>query len=128
MTTFKWLVRLKIVTNLGLAIYMLLHPVVFAQLLRFEDVPDPAWIQAFAIAVIFLTMGYVPSAIAPLKTRAANLYILIAPIVPIILLFWLAWPADNFGFRWVAIYEFASALLLGITFQRGWIADLMTKP
>ena len=128
MTSYKWCVRVRVVLNLVLALYILLRPDDFVKLLRLESETDPAWVQAFAIAVIFLTMAYIPSTVAPLKARSTNVFILVGPILPIILLFWLGWSDPNRGFLWLAAYELIFAILLGSTFKRGWIAELMKKP
>jgi hypothetical protein len=136
MTTFKWLVRLRIFANLTLAVFALGWPERFLVLLRFADPNSPQvaqqvlWAQAFGVAYIFLTLAYVPSAIAPARTPLNNILIAVAPIIPILLFFWLAWQMPWWwgGFLWVALYELGFALLLDLTLRREWIALLMTRP
>ncbi|MGI9411507.1 MAG: hypothetical protein ACR2OV_15620 [Hyphomicrobiaceae bacterium] len=126
--SYQWAVRLRIALNVIAAIFMLWMPKEFIELLRFRVEPPLEWVQAFAILVIFVTFAYVPSAIAALRARAANAFVIAAPIIPVILLFWLGGSAWWEGFFWIALYELAFALLLGMTFQNDWIADLMSKP
>ncbi len=125
MTSFKWLVRLRILANLVLAGYFMIYaPVELMKLLDIgggERVQD--WIRVAGILYIFITMGYLPSAYSPLKTKVANLFPLLAPILPAILFVWLGGK-----FMWFAIYEFVFLLLLNFSHRRGWIAELQSKP
>lgn len=135
MTTFKWLVRLRIFANLILAGFMLWAPAAFLELLGFTEpgvAPGDAqerWAQALGIAYLFLTFVYIPPAINPARTMMSNAVVVLAPVLPIALFFWLAWKM-NFagGFLCIALYELAFALLLNTVFKRAWIADLMSKP
>lgn len=135
MTTFKWLVRFRILANLLLAGFILYAPQKFIEMFGFADPNSQAvagqelWAQAFAIAYIFLTLAYVPSAIAPTRTPVSNLYVAFAPIVPIILFFWLAFRMTWWGgFLWIAVYELLFALALNTTLKREYLGDLMTRP
>jgi hypothetical protein len=135
MNTFKWLVRLRILGNLLLAGFILYAPQYFLEAFGFADPGSAAltgqqlWAQAFGIAYIFLTLAYVPSAIAPMRTPVSNFYVAFAPIIPIVLYFWLAFQMPWWGgFLWIALYELLFALALNMTLKREWLAELMTRP
>ena len=129
MTSYKWSVRLRILANLALAIYALWMPGEVIKLLRLETPSDPVWVQAFAILVIFVTLAYVPSTVAPLKSRShqrvhpgrtycADHSVVLARV-----------GRKDIAVSWLwRFYELAFAVLLWFTFQRGWVADLMSKP
>lgn len=124
MTAFKWAVRLRILANLVLAVFMLWAPdKLIAKLGFLNAAAIEPWVQAAGIFYIFITAGYVPSAFAPRKTVTANIFPLIAPILPIILFFWLGG-----GFLWFALYELIFVIILNVAHRRGFIASLMAKP
>ena len=68
---------------------MLWKPDQFVRLLQFSEPTPDSWVQVLAIAIIFLTFAYIPSAIAPLRARSTNFFIIAGPVIPIILLFWI---------------------------------------
>ena len=124
MTAFKWVNRLRILLNLILAICLLWCPQIILNFLRIEIAETAKDFAAFAgVFYIFITSAYIPSAFAPLKTQVSNVFPLLAPIIPIILLF-----ALGKHFIWIALYELVFAILLNFTHRRGWIEDLMKSP
>src|SRR5262245_19864745 len=127
MAAFMWLVRLRIAANLVLAGYfMLWHPHRLASVLGLEAPSDPAWIRALGAAYVFVALAYVPSAIAPRRCMPSNLFVILGPILPIILLLVVAWSSS--GVIWLVAYELLFAIVLSIAFQRGFVAEVMSKP
>jgi hypothetical protein len=127
MTAFKWLVRLRIVANLALVAYfMLWDPQKLADALRVEVPVDFAWVRALGIVYAFVTIAYLPSAIAPSRCMPNNLFVLLGPILPIIMFVAIGWSSR--GFLWFAAYELLFAIALSITFHREFVADVMSKP
>ena len=126
MTAFKLLVRFRIAANLALAGYLLWAPERLAKMLLIEVPNDPAFMHALAIAYVFLALAYLPSAISPRTCMANNLFVLLGPIVPVILLLVIGWSSP--ALMWLAAYELAFAVALNVGFRRGYVAELMTKP
>ena len=124
MATFKWLVRLRIAANLVLAVYfMIWDPDPLIKFMGFTGTGIADWVRAAGALYIFVTFAYLPSAVMPDKARVANLFPTFAPILPILLFFWLGG-----GFIWFGLYELVFLLALNLTYRRAWIADLMQKP
>ncbi len=124
MTAFKWSNRLRIFFNLILAIFLIWYPENILGLMKIEVTELAKDFVAIAgVFYIFISAAYVPSAFAPLKVQVSNVFPLLAPIIPIILLFSL-----GKHFIWLAFYELVFALLLNFTHRRGWIEDLMKAP
>lgn len=124
MSGFKWAVRLKMLANLSLAITMLLSPKILVDLFSLPGgTAAYPWLQAIGIFYVFITFGYLPSAFAPSKTLAANLFPLLGAVVPICLLLW-----QGGGFFWLAIYELFFLVILNVAHRRGYIAALMALP
>jgi hypothetical protein len=59
---------------------------------------------------------------------SSNLFVVLGPIVPIVVLAWLGLTVPSRAALALAIYETIFVLLLSRTLQRGWLADLATKP
>ena len=128
MTAFKWLARVRIVANLALGGLLLCAPALPFNWL-YEDVPQPVWIvRVVGIALIYVALAHVASAIAPQLAMSSNLFVVLGPLLPIALLVWLGLTVPSRAALFLAFYESVFVLLLSRTFQRGWLADLATKP
>ena len=127
MTAFKWLVRLRIATNVVIAGYLMLWaPQHLATILGMDAPPNLVWIQTLGVLYIFVTLAYLPSAIAPSRNLPSNIFVLLGPILPIILLLVIGWSSR--GLMWLALYELVFVVLLNVAFRRGFVAELMLKP
>jgi hypothetical protein len=125
MTAFKYLVRLHIVANVVLAAYLMLWaPQKLAGILLLEAPAE--LIRGLGILYMFVTLAYLPSAIAPRTCMPNNLFVLLGPILPIIMFAVIGWSSR--GFLWFAAYELLFAVALNVGFRRGYVADLMAKP
>ena len=125
MTAFKWLVRLHIVANVVLAAYfMLWDPQKLANALLLEAPAE--LVRALGIIYIFVTLAYLPSAIAPSRCMPSNLFVLLGPILPIIMFVTIGWSSR--GFLWLAAYELLFTVVLNVGFRRDYVADLMARP
>jgi hypothetical protein len=125
MTAFKWLVRLRIFATVALAAYLMLWaPQKLADLLLLEAPAE--LIRALGILYIFVTLAYLPSAIAPSRCMPSNLFVLLGPILPIIMFAAIGWSSR--GFLWLAAYELLFAVALNVSFRRDYVADLMARP
>ena len=125
MTTFKWLVRLRIVANIALAGYLMLWaPQKLAGALGLEAPAE--LIRALGTLYIFVTLACLPSAIAPSRCMPNNLFVLLGPILPIVMLVVIGWTSR--GFMWLAAYELVFTIALNMVFRRDYVADLMSKP
>jgi hypothetical protein len=127
MTAFKWLVRLRIATNVAIAGYLMLwQPQELAAILGMDAPPNLVWIQTLGVLYIFVTLAYLPSAIAPSRTMPSNVFVLLGPVLPIVLLFAIGWGSR--GLMWMALYELVFLVVLNVAFRRGFVAELMQKP
>ena len=125
MTAFKWLVRLRIIANVALAGYLMLW--VPQKLAGILGLGAPAeLIRALGTLYIFVTLAYLPSAIAPSRCMPNNLFVLLGPILPIVMFVVIGW--TSWGFMWLAAYELVFAIALNMVFRRDYVADLMAKP
>ena len=128
MTTFKWVVRLRVVANLVLGTLLILRPSLPFEWLH-ETSPRPEWIVSMVgVALIYVALAHVASAVAPSIAMSSNLFAILGPIVPIGLLVWLGLAVPSRVALTLAFYEAVFVLLLSRTFQRDWLADLATKP
>jgi len=128
MMTFKWAARLRILLNLALGTLLLFWPALPFEWLG-EQTPRPEWIvSVVGVAMIYVALAHVASAIAPGIAMSSNLFVLLGPILPIAMLAWLGLTGPSRAALLLALYETMFVLLLGRTFQRGWLADLATKP
>lgn len=135
MTTFQWLVRLRILSNVAVALVMVCWPRFFVETLGFKDPgqnwseTELAWVQALGIAVLLLTHLYVPSALMPHRVSLSNLVVVLAPIIPVALLIWLAIKTgfEN-GFVWFALYELVFFVAIAWVLRRDWMAVIQSKP
>jgi uncharacterized membrane protein len=55
-----------------------------------------------------------------------NIFVLLAPILPIIMLAMIGWSSP--GFLWLAAYELLFTVALNLSFRRDFVADVMAKP
>lgn len=128
MKSFKWIARLRIVANLVLGVLLLVWPRLPFEWLH-EATPQPVWIVGVVgIALIYVALAHVASAVAPAIAMSSNLFVMLGPILPIVLLIWLGLAVPSRAALLLALYEVVFVLLLSRTFQRGWLADLATKP
>lgn len=125
---FKWLARVRVLANLSLGALLLCAPAAPFDWL-YEAAPQPAWIvRVVGIGLIYVALAHVASAIAPQLAMSSNLFVVLGPLVPIALLVWLGLAVPSRAALLLAFYESVFVLLLSRTFQRGWLADLATKP
>lgn len=128
MTTFKLLARLRILANLALGTLLIVAPAVPFEWLH-EAVPQPTWIvSVIGIALVYVAMAHVASAVAPGLAMSSNLFVVLGPILPIVMLVWLGLAVPSRAALALAFYETVFVLFLSRSFQRGWLADLATKP
>ena len=128
MTAFKWLARVRILANLALGALLIVRPSLPFQWLH-EATPQPTWIVSIiGIALIYVAFAHVASAAAPDLAMSSNLFVVLGPILPIVLLVWLGLAVTSRAALLLAFYETVFVLLLSRTLQRGWLADLATKP
>jgi hypothetical protein len=128
MTAFKWLARARILANLALGTVLMAWPALPFEWLH-ETTPQPVWIvSVIGIALIYGAFAHVASAVAPSLTMSSNLFVVLGPILPIALLVWLGLSVPSRAALLLAFYESVFVLLLSRTLQRGWLADLATKP
>lgn len=128
MSTFKWVARVRIVANMALGLLLIAWPALPFEWLH-ETTPQPAWIvSVVGIALIYVALAHVASAVAPGIAMSSNLFVVLGPILPIVMLVWLGLAVPSRAALMLAFYEIAFVLLLSRTFQRGWLADLATKP
>jgi hypothetical protein len=125
MTAFKWLVRLRIAANVALAVYLTFWDP--QKLTAFLQIDAPADIvRAVGILYVFVTLAYLPSAIAPSRCMPNNIFVVLGPILPIILLAVVGWSSR--GLLWLAAYELIFTVALNVVFRRDFVADVMAKP
>jgi hypothetical protein len=125
MTTFKWLVRLRIVANIALAAYVTLwDPQRLSDIL---NVAAPAeLVRAVGVLYVFATLAYLPSAIAPSRCMPSNIFVLVGPILPIIMFTAIA--GSGRGWLWLAAYELVFTVVLNVAFRRDFVDDVMARP
>jgi hypothetical protein len=122
MTLFKQIVRLRILALLALALYAIIAPDKLMEWFGEENAPI-AWVQALGAMLIFVAFGYAPSAIAPSRVHIANMFPLIAPVIPAALFIWIGGP-----FLWLALFEIAFLFALHLSFRRDAVRWLMARP
>ncbi len=128
MTSFKWIARLRILCNLALGTLLIVWPSLPFEWLS-EVTPKPVWIASLAgVWLIYAALAHIAPAIAPGIAMSSNLFVVLGPIVPIVVLAWLGLSVPSRAALALAIYETIFVLLLSRTLQRGWLADLATKP
>jgi len=128
MMSFKWVARVRIVANLVLGTLLLVSPSLPFDWLG-EPTPRPEWIVGVVgVAMIYVALAHVASAIAPGMAMSSNLFILLPPILPIPLLTWLAASVPSRSALMLALYMTVFVVLLGRTFHRGWLGDLAPRP
>lgn len=128
MTAFKWIARARIAANLALGVLLLVWPSVPFEWLH-ETTPAPAWIVGVVgVALIYVALAHIASAVAPGIATSSNLFVVLGPILPIVLLVWLGLSVPSRAALLLAFYEAVFVLLLSRTLQRGWLAELATKP
>lgn len=128
MTSFKRLVRLRVLANLLLGLWLIWWPEFPFDWLH-ETVPEPVWIvQVIGIGLIYVGLAHLASAVAPSLAMASNVFVILGPILPILGLVWLGLAVSSRALLGLAVYEMVFVLLACLSFQRGWLADLRTKP
>ncbi len=128
MTSFKRLVRLRILANLALGLLLICWPRVPFDWMH-EAVPEPVWmVQVVGIGLVYLALAHLASAVAPKMAMSSNLFVVLGPLLPIVALVWLGLAVSSRVLLALAVYEMVFALLACLSFQRDWLADLRTKP
>lgn len=128
MTAFKWVARLRVAANLALGALLIVWPSLPFEWLH-EATPEPSWIVGVVgVALIYVALAHVASAVAPAITTSSNLFVVLGPIIPILLLVWLGLAVPSRAALLLAFYEAVFVLLASRTLQRGWLAELATKP
>jgi hypothetical protein len=128
MNGFRRLVQLRIICNVALGILLIVAPQMPFDWLH-ETVPNEAWVvRAVGIALIYVALAHVASAVAPTLAMSSNLFVVLGPVIPIALLVWLGLSVPSRAVLILAVYEAVFVLLLSRSFQSGWLADLRTKP
>ena len=128
MTTFKWLARARIVANVVLGITLIAQPSLPFEWLQ-EAAPQPLWIVGVVgVALIYVALAHVASAVAPTLAMSSNLFVVLGPVLPIVLLVWIGLAVPSRALLLLAVYEVVFVMILSRSFQRGWLADLATKP
>ncbi|MEZ5855480.1 MAG: hypothetical protein R3D67_12345 [Hyphomicrobiaceae bacterium] len=126
--SFKWLVRLRILCNLLLGGLLIWAPHLPFDWLH-EPVPAETWVvKAIGIALIYVALAHVASGVSPALAMSSNLFVVLGPIPPIIMLVWLGLAVPSRALLMLAVYETVFVLALSRSFQTGWMADLNTKP
>ncbi|MGD9803741.1 MAG: hypothetical protein AB7E81_10775 [Hyphomicrobiaceae bacterium] len=127
MMTFKWVARARIVANLALGAVLLIWPSLPFEWLG-EPTPRPEWIVGVVgVAMIYVALAHVASAVAPGMAMSSNLFVLLGPILPIAMLTWLGLTVPSRAALMLALYETAFVVLLIRTFQRSWFGDLAPR-
>ena len=127
MMSFKWVARVRIVANLVLGTMLLFWPELPFDWLG-EPTPRPAWIvSVVGVAMVYVALAHVASAIAPGMAMSSNLFVLFGPILPIAMLAWLGITVPSRAALMLALYETVFVVLLGRTFQRGWMGELAPR-
>lgn len=128
MTQFKWAARVRILMNLTLGVLLLVWPHAPFEWLN-EATPQPTWVVGvIGVLLIYEALAHVASAIAPGLAGSSNLFVVLGPILPIVLLVWLGLSVPSRAALLLAVYEAVFVLVLSRTLQRGWLADLALKP
>ena len=128
MTSFKRLVRLRILANLALGLLLICWPRLPFDWMH-EAVPEPIWmVQLVGIGLVYVALAHLGSAVSPTLAMSSNLFVVLGPILPILALVWLGLAVSSRVLLALAVYEMVFALLACLSFQRGWLADLRTKP
>lgn len=128
MTSFKRLVRLRILANLALGLWLICWPRMPFDWMH-EAVPEPIWmVQVVGIGLVYVALAHLASAVAPTFAMSSNLFVVLGPILPILALVWLGLAVSSRVLLALAVYEMVFALLACLSFQRGWLEDLRTKP
>jgi hypothetical protein len=128
MTSFRRLAWLRIALNLMLGAVLIIWPALPFEWLR-ETTPEPVWIvSVVGIWLVYVALAHVASATAPAIAMSSNLFVVLGPILPIVLLVWLGLTVPSRAALLLAFYDVLFVLMLSRSFQRGWLADLATKP
>jgi len=88
----------------------------------------PRVVGVIGVLLIYEALAHVASAIAPGLAGSSNLFVVLGPILPIVLLVWLGLSVPSRAALLLAVYEAVFVLVLSRTLQRGWLADLAMKP
>ncbi len=128
LSSFKWLVRLRIVCNLLFGALLMWAPHLPFDWLH-EPVPSEPWVvQAVGIALVYVALAHVASGVSPSLAMSSNLFVVLGPIIPIVMLVWLGLAVPSRALLMLAVYETVFVLALSRSFQSGWMAALNTKP
>jgi hypothetical protein len=130
MTAFRRLVGLRIAANVALGVLLLVWPALPFEWLH-EPVPETLWVvRVIGVGLIYIACAHVASLVAPTLAMSSNLFVILGPILPIVLLLWvgLEAKATSRAAFLLAVYEAVFVLLLAASFQSGWLRSLATKP
>lgn len=121
--TFRRVMLAGIALNVLLGLWLWWWPESFLALIRADLAAPLTWPRYAGLAMLVVGLLYLPAALAPLHNRlVALLSILVRGGFALFFLF-------ASGLLWLpALYEGGLAVLQGVSFWRGWRADLMAKP
>jgi hypothetical protein len=130
MGTFKWLVRFRILSNLLVGTALIVAPQLpFDWMSELAPPAEQIWlVKLVGIWLIYAAIAHVASALAPTIAMSSNLFVVLGPILPIVLIIWLGVGAESRALLMLAVYELVFVILLSRSFQTGWLEDLNTKP
>lgn len=121
--TFRRVMLAGIALNVLLGLWLWWWPAGFLGVIGADLAAPLTWPRYAGLAMLAMGLLYLPAALAPLHNRlVALLSILFRGLFALFFLF-------ASGLLWLpALYEAVLAVLQGVTFWRGWRADLMVKP
>lgn len=121
--TFRRVMFAGIALNVLIGLWLWWWPACFLGVIGADLAAPLTWPRYAGLAMLVVGLLYLPAALAPLHNRlVALLSILFRGGFALFFLF-------ASGLLWLpALYETILAVLQGVTFWRGWRADLMAKP
>ncbi len=118
--TYRRILGINLGLNVVIVLLALLFPTWFANLVGAAGAPAP-WLPAWALALLFLTLLYLPGMMRPATIRLPNLIGLAERLVMGIAFLILGLPL-------LALYALAFCAALGWTYYRLFVAELATRP
>ncbi|SEL84096.1 hypothetical protein [Halomonas daqiaonensis] len=121
--TYRRVMQVGIALNVLIGLWLWWWPASLLEIIRADLAAPLTWPRYAGLAMLAMGLLYLPAALSPLHNRlVALLSILFRGLFALFFLF-------ASGLLWLpALYEAVLAVLQGITFWRGWRADLMAKP
>jgi hypothetical protein len=117
-------VLLAVLIVQGLAgVAALFFPACVSDWLGLPAVPPEGWLRAVGAFLLITAVLYVPGYINPAFARYPNVVCIASRFGLAVLYACLGGP-----FRWLALYEAAAGIALGMTYQRFIGAELMSRP